>query len=71
MMTEIDCVRLQAHTSNIGRYKRLLETELSELERNLIERRLSEERSRLSSLAELRASSRNNQPLPLARHTES
>jgi hypothetical protein len=70
MMSEIDCVRLQAHTSNIGRYKRLLETELSELERNFIERRLSEECSRLSSLAELRASSRNNPPLPVARPTE-
>jgi hypothetical protein len=70
MMTEIDCVRLQAHASNIGRYKRLLETDLSELERNFIERRLSEERSRLSALAELHASGRSNQPLPAVRCAE-
>jgi hypothetical protein len=30
-MTEIDCARLQAHNSNIDRYRRLLETNLSEL----------------------------------------
>ena len=32
-MTEKDCARLQSHDSNIGRYRRLLETNLSEIER--------------------------------------
>jgi len=41
-MTEKDCARLQAHISNIGRYRRLLETNLSEIERTFIRRRLSE-----------------------------
>jgi hypothetical protein len=41
-MTEKDCARLQAHNSNIGRYRRLLETNLSETERIFIQKRLSE-----------------------------
>lgn len=60
-MTEKDCARLQAHTSNIGRYRRLLETDLSEIERTFLRRRLSEERSQLRSLAALRVSIPANQ----------
>jgi len=55
-MTEKDCARLQAHNSNIGRYRRLLETSLSETERIFIQRRLSEEVLELSSLAAPRVS---------------
>nr|WP_051335039.1 hypothetical protein [Bradyrhizobium sp. Ai1a-2] len=35
---------LRAHRNNIRRYRRLLQTNLSEFERQFIERRLSEER---------------------------
>ena len=50
-MTEKDCARLQSHDSNIGRYRRLLETNLSEIERTFLQRRISEEQSQLRSLA--------------------
>jgi hypothetical protein len=60
-MTDKDRVRLQAHRSNIGRYRRLLETRLSEVERSFIEKRLSEEQAQLRSLAELHVLSRSNQ----------
>jgi hypothetical protein len=36
--------RLRAHQRNIDRYQRLLQTKLSELESQYLERRLSEER---------------------------
>ena len=42
--------RLRAHQNNINRYRRLLGTELTDLERRFIERRLSEERSAMKSL---------------------
>ena len=47
-----------AHDSNISRYRRLLKTNLSDLERRFLERRLSEERSAVESLAD---------PLPIPR----
>jgi hypothetical protein len=37
-------IRLSAHQKNIERYEDLLETKLSELERQYIEKRISEER---------------------------
>jgi hypothetical protein len=55
-MTEKDCVRLQALNSNIDRFRRLLETNLSETERIFIQRRVSEEVLELSSLAAPRVS---------------
>lgn len=42
---------LRSHRNNIGRYRRLLETELTEFERQFIERRLSEERSAMEKIA--------------------
>ena len=42
MITEMDCARVWAHSSNIARYQRLLETKLTALERTFLERRLSE-----------------------------
>lgn len=36
---------MRARRNNIHRYRRLLETELTDLERRFIERRLSEERA--------------------------
>ena len=43
--------RLRTYRNNINRYHRLLRTELSELERQFIERRLNEEKSAMDSLA--------------------
>ena len=50
-MTDEELARLRAHDSNISRYRRLLKTNLSDLERRFLERRLSEERSAVESLA--------------------
>jgi hypothetical protein len=50
-MTDEKVARLRAHTSNISRYRRLLGTNLTDLERGFVERRLNEERSALQSLA--------------------
>jgi hypothetical protein len=44
-MTEDGIARLRAHRCNIDRYRRLLRTKLSELERQYIEKRLSEEQA--------------------------
>lgn len=43
--------RLRTHRNNIGRYRQLLKTALSELERRFIERRLNEEILQMESLA--------------------
>jgi hypothetical protein len=50
-MIDEKVARLRAHRNNISRYRRLLETDLSDLERGFIERRLNEERSAVESLA--------------------
>lgn len=50
-MMDIAIARLRAHRDNIERYRRLLETNLTELEREYVERRLWEEQSSLSTLA--------------------
>ncbi|MBR0871386.1 hypothetical protein JQ633_13545 [Bradyrhizobium tropiciagri] len=42
--------RLRAHRGNIRRYRRLLETKLTEVERRFIETRLEEERIALDGL---------------------
>jgi hypothetical protein len=42
---------LRCHRSNIDRYRRLLKTELTDLERAFIERRLGEEQKKLDALA--------------------
>ena len=44
--------RLRAHRNNIHRYRRLLTTHLSGLERTYIYRRLSEERASLEALTQ-------------------
>lgn len=43
--------RIPSHRNNIHRYRRLLNTRLTELERRFIERRLSEEQAALKALA--------------------
>jgi hypothetical protein len=42
---------LRARWNNVRRYRRLLQTELTELERRYIEKRLNEEKSAMESLA--------------------
>ncbi|QOZ73173.1 hypothetical protein WN72_05735 [Bradyrhizobium arachidis] len=49
-MIDEDFARIRAHRNNIHRYRRLLKTRLSDLERQFIERRLSEESSALEAL---------------------
>jgi predicted house-cleaning noncanonical NTP pyrophosphatase (MazG superfamily) len=49
-MLDIASTRLRTHRNNIARYRRLLETKLTELEREYIQKRLSEEKSDLEAL---------------------
>jgi hypothetical protein len=48
-MLEENVARLRAHQNNIRRYRRLLQTELSDLERAFIMRRLDEEQEAFQS----------------------
>ena len=50
-MIEEKAARLRAHGNNVSRYRRLLETNLSDIERRFLERRLNEEWSAMESLA--------------------
>jgi hypothetical protein len=43
--------RLRAHRNNISRYRRLLKTELSDIERQFIVRRMEEEKSAMEKLS--------------------
>ncbi|MGY4288775.1 hypothetical protein ACVWXO_007995 [Bradyrhizobium sp. LM2.7] len=46
----IDDQLARAHRNNIQRYRHLLQTSLTEFERQFVERRLDEERSKLEML---------------------
>jgi hypothetical protein len=59
-MTDMALARLRTHRNNIERYRHLLETKLTELERKYIERRLSEEQSTLEALEGAPASTPSN-----------
>jgi hypothetical protein len=50
-MLDRDLARIRTHRNNIHRYRRLIGTKLSDVERQFIERRLSEEQSALQALA--------------------
>lgn len=50
-MLDQDLARIRAHRNNLSRYRRLLKTKLSDIERQFIERRLAEEQSALEALA--------------------
>ncbi len=50
-MIDEKLARLRMHRNNISRYRRLLKTDLSELQRQFIERRINEEKSALKSVA--------------------
>ena len=49
IMIDENLARLRAHRNNVHRYRRLLATQLSDLERAYIERRLSEERAAIEA----------------------
>lgn len=49
-MVEQNLARVRSHRANVGRYRNLLNTHLSDLERQFIERRLAEEQSKLDEL---------------------
>ena len=49
MMMDEQFARMRAHRNNISRYRHLLQTRLTELESQFIERRLAEEQSKLES----------------------
>jgi hypothetical protein len=51
IMIDDKLAHLRAHVSNISRYRRLLKTNLSELERQFLERRLREEMFATEGLA--------------------
>jgi hypothetical protein len=51
MMIDEKLAHLRTHRNNISRYRRLLNTRLTDCEREFIEKRLSEERSAMESLA--------------------
>lgn len=51
MMIDENLSRLRAHRNNVHRYRRLLATQLTDLERAYIERRLSEEQAAMAALS--------------------
>jgi hypothetical protein len=53
-MIDLKVASLRAHGNNISRYRRLLRTNLSDLERQFIERRLNEEKVAIEDLASTR-----------------
>ena len=50
-MLDQDLARIRAHRNNLSRYRRLLKTKLSDIERQFIERRLAQEQTALEALA--------------------
>jgi hypothetical protein len=50
-MIDQQLIRLRTHRRNIQRYRNLLQTSLTDLERQFVQKRLTEEQSNLESLA--------------------
>ena len=50
-MIDAKFARLRTYRNNINRYRQLLKTDLSDLEREFIERRLEEDKSAMERLA--------------------
>ena len=50
-MVDETVARLRTHHSNIQRYRQLLETSLTDLERKIIDKRLSDEQSAVETLS--------------------
>jgi hypothetical protein len=49
-MQDVNMIRLKAHKSNLDRYARLLATNLTQVERDYIHRRIAEEHSAVARL---------------------
>jgi hypothetical protein len=49
-MIDENLARMRSHRNNIGRYRKLLKTSLTDLEQKFIERRLAEEQSKLEQV---------------------
>ena len=49
-MFEQNLARIRTHRNNIYRYRRLLRTELSDLERDFIDRRMAREQAAMEAL---------------------
>ena len=58
-MTDAELARINAHRANLMRYRSLLATELTDVERAFINRRIAEERHSLDALM-----ARTGPPLP-------
>jgi hypothetical protein len=56
---DLRAIRLRTHARNVQRYRRLLQTQLTELERDFVNRRLAEERR---AIEELQAAQRGARP---------
>jgi hypothetical protein len=67
MIDETD--HLRARRNNVRRYRRLLQTELTELERRYIERRLNEEKSAMESLTSSTVSLQNPRTDQISAHS--
>ena len=65
-MIDQQLARLHAHRSNIQRYRNLLQTSLTELERQFVQRRLTEEESNLERLVTAPPSGVRGAPQSLA-----
>ena len=50
-MLDESLARLRAHRNNVHRYRRLLATQLTDLKRSYIERRLQEEQSAIEAIS--------------------
>lgn len=65
-MVDEKAVRLGAHRNNIHRYQRLLTTQLTELERQYLEQRMTEEQSNVDMLLASSFETRANHQLSVA-----
>lgn len=64
-MNKLHLARIRAHQANLDRYCRILATHLTELERNFLHRRITEEHAALSRLeAEAFASANSEEAHP-------
>jgi hypothetical protein len=60
-------IRLNAHQKNIERYEDVLDTQLTELEREYIEKRISEERFAIATLQLMSPASAGQRDINLPR----
>jgi hypothetical protein len=69
-MINENLARLRAHRNNIHRYRKLLNTQLSELERVFVLKRFDEEQTALQELSNDTVRSSSARVLPLRRRTK-